>query len=73
MVSLTNNTFEKNFAFEGGVAFLQNEATLRSIKDTFYRNIALRASIFIVYNVNEALRSYNSFFTENGFLYSKDF
>lgn len=52
---------------------MQNEAVLRSINDTFYRNIALRASIFVVYNVNEPLYSRKSFFTENGFLYSKDF
>ena len=57
MVTLSNNTFEENFSFEGGVAFLQNEAVLRSIKDTYYRNIALRASIFVVYNGNEPLFS----------------
>ena len=73
MLNLSNNTFEENFAFEGGVAFLQNEAVLRSIKDTYYRNIALRASIFVVYNGNEPLYTVSSFFSENGFLYSKDF
>ena len=62
-VSMLNNTFEENFAFEGGVAFLQNEASLRSSYDIYYRNLAFRASIFIAYNTYQELYSFKSFFT----------
>jgi hypothetical protein len=71
MLSVYNSKFENNFAFQGGVAFLQNDGMFLLMNNTYEGNLALRASLFFLYNSQNELVVDSGYIRENGFSHIK--
>lgn len=65
----SNCKFIQNFAFHGGVAYLQNDGNLTIDNSTFTNNFAIRASLFFIFNSYNSFRISGGIINKNGFIY----
>eukprot|EP00347_Sterkiella_histriomuscorum_P016197 403354113 len=69
-IEAINCDFQSNFGVIGGVVYLQNDGQAVFTNSTFNQNVALKSSLFQIYNSQNALQVSGGSIKRNGFQYS---